>query len=311
MKQAHAIALPAGVQVFERGWLSSNNILLCDAASSTLVDSGYATHAEQTLALVEQALQGRVLDQLVNTHLHSDHCGGNAALQARYPALDTRIPPGLAEPVQAWRDKDLSYLHTGQTCPPFAISGLLAPGSTHRWAGSEWQVHAAPGHDPHSVILFNPEHRLLISADALWENGFGVVFPELEGIAGFDDVAASLDLIEQLNPLAVIPGHGPVFGDAPGALQRARSRLDAFAQAPDKHARYGAKVLLKFKLQEFGRIGRADFVRWAAQVPYMHTLHRTYGAGASMAEWMDQLLADLARSGALADDGQVVQDVAN
>lgn len=311
MNQAHAIALPAGVQVFERGWLSSNNILLCDAASSTLVDSGYATHAEQTLALVEHALQGRVLDQLVNTHLHSDHCGGNAALQARYPTLDTRIPPGLAEPVQAWRDEDLSYLHTGQTCPPFAIRGLLVPGSTHRWAGSEWQVHAAPGHDPHSVILFNPEHRLLISADALWENGFGVVFPELEGIAGFDDVAASLDLIEQLKPQTVIPGHGPVFDDAPGALQRARSRLDAFAQAPDKHARYGAKVLLKFKLQEFGRIGRADFVRWAAEVPYMNTLHRTYGAGASMAEWMNQLLADLARSGALADDGQVVQDVNN
>jgi glyoxylase-like metal-dependent hydrolase (beta-lactamase superfamily II) len=22
-----------------------------------------------------------------------------------------------------------------------------------------WQVHAAPGHDPHSVILFEPERR--------------------------------------------------------------------------------------------------------------------------------------------------------
>jgi len=203
--------LPAGVQVFERGWLSSNNILLCDDASTTLVDSGYATHAAQTLALVEQALGGRVLDQLLNTHLHSDHCGGNAALQTRYPALHTRIPPGLAEPVRNWSDADLSYQPTGQTCPPFAITGLLQPGSIHRWANSEWEVHAAPGHDPHSVILFNPEHRVLISADALWENGFGVVFPELEGEPGFDDVAASLDLIERLDPHTIIPGHGPVL----------------------------------------------------------------------------------------------------
>ena len=295
--------------MFERGWLSSNNILLTDGQNATLVDSGYATHSAQTLALLERALQGRSLDQLVNTHLHSDHCGGNAALQQRYPALDTRIPPGLAEPVQAWRDEDLSYGRTGQTCPPFAITGLLQPGSTHRWADSEWQVHAAPGHDPHSVILFNPEHRLLISADALWENGFGVVFPELEGEDGFDDVAASLDLIERLNPLTIIPGHGPVFADTVGALQRARARLDAFAKSPDKHARYGAKVLLKFKLQEFGRIARSDFVRWAQDVPYMHALHQTYGAGTPLQQWLDQMLAELARSGALADDGHMVEDV--
>ena len=311
MSATALVVLPAGMQVFERGWLSSNNILLCDHNSSTLVDSGYATHSAQTLALLERALQDRPLEQLVNTHLHSDHCGGNAALQARYPLLDTRIPPGLAEPVQAWRDEDLSYGRTGQTCPPFAITGLLQPGSTQRWANSEWQVHAAPGHDPHSVILFNPEHRLLISADALWENGFGVVFPELEGEDGFDDVAASLDLIERLNPLTIIPGHGPVFADTVGALQRARARLDAFAKFPDKHARYGAKVLLKFKLQEFGRIARGDFVRWAQDVPYMQTLHQTYGAGTPLQQWLDQILAELARSGALADDGHTVEDVAS
>jgi hypothetical protein len=33
---------------------------------------------------------------------------------------------------------------------------------------------------------------VLISADALWENGFGVVFPELEGDDAFAIVAATL-----------------------------------------------------------------------------------------------------------------------
>ena len=301
--------LPAGVQVFQRGWLSSNNVLLTDTDSATLIDSGYATHAAQTLALVERALNGRPLDLLANTHLHSDHCGGNAALQARYPALHTRIPPGLADAVQHWRDDGLSYRPTGQTCPPFTITGLLEPGSTQRWGGAEWQVHAAPGHDPHSVILFAPEHRLLISADALWENGFGVVFPELEDTPAFDEVAASLDLIERLNPCTIVPGHGAVFTDVAGALQRARQKLDAFVQMPDKHARYGAKVLLKFKLQEFGSIARTDFLQWASGVPYLHTLHQRYGAGAPMAVWLEQLLADLARSGALVDDGRRVEDV--
>jgi predicted Fe-S protein YdhL (DUF1289 family) len=80
------IQLPASMRVFERGWLSSNNILFMDDDTAALVDSGYVTHAPQTLALLQHALQGRALDLLLNTHLHSDHCGGNALLQ------QTRLP---------------------------------------------------------------------------------------------------------------------------------------------------------------------------------------------------------------------------
>ena len=291
--------LPPGVRVFERGWLSANNVLLLDADSATLVDSGYVTHQAQTLALVAQGLQGRMLDQLVNTHLHSDHCGGNQALQAHYPGLKTWIPPGLSQAVQHWREDELSYQPSGQNCPPFAFTGLLQPGSTHRWADMDWQVHAAPGHDPHSVILFAPEHRLLMSADALWQNGFGVVFPALEGVDAFDEVAQTLDLIEQLDPATIIPGHGAVFTEVAPALALARSKLEGFAQNPERHARYGAKVLLKFKLLEWGQITHTDFSAWAMKVPYMRALHHRFGQGHSLSTWLDMMLAELARSGAV------------
>ena len=292
-------ALPPGVTVIERGWLSANNILLCDAERATLVDSGYVTHQAQTLDLLDQALQGRPLDLLVNTHLHSDHCGGNQALQAHYPALQTWIPPGLAAAVQGWHEDALSYKPTGQNCPAFHFNGLLQPGSTHHWGGMDWQVHAAPGHDPHSVILFAPEHRLLMSADALWQNGFGVVFPELAGEAAFDEVAQTLDLIERLDPATVIPGHGAVFTEVAPALALARSKLEGFAKNPEKHARYGAKVLLKFKLLEWGQISRAEFDAWSVTVPYLNDLHQRFGQGLDRRTWLDMMLAELARSGAM------------
>jgi hypothetical protein len=50
------ITLPESIRVFERGWLSSNNVLLVDETCAALVDTGYATHAPQTVALVRQAL---------------------------------------------------------------------------------------------------------------------------------------------------------------------------------------------------------------------------------------------------------------
>jgi glyoxylase-like metal-dependent hydrolase (beta-lactamase superfamily II) len=293
------ITLPAGVTVFERGWLSANNVLLCDEHSATLIDSGYVSHQAQTLALVKNALQGRALDQLANTHLHSDHCGGNQALQAHYPALKTWIPPGLAPDVLAWCEEALSYKPTGQACPPFTFSDLLHPGDCHRWANMDWEVHAAPGHDPHSVILFAPEYRLLMSADALWQNGFGIVFPELVGIDAVDEVGQTLDLIEQLDPAIVIPGHGAVFTDIAPALVLARSKLAAFAQDPVRHARYGTKVLLKFKLLEWGRISKTDFCNWARQMPYLNDLHHRFGQGHDWTTWLDMMLGELARSGAL------------
>jgi glyoxylase-like metal-dependent hydrolase (beta-lactamase superfamily II) len=173
------IRLPNGLQVIERGWLSSNSMLFLGARSSALVDSGYCTHARQTTALVAAALRGRTLDRLVNTHLHSDHCGGNAALQQLYPAVRTLIPPGLSGAVAHWDPVALGYAPTGQLCPRFGFDGHVLPGTEIELADTMWQVHAAPGHDPDSVILFEPRSRTLISADALWENGFGVVFEEL------------------------------------------------------------------------------------------------------------------------------------
>jgi glyoxylase-like metal-dependent hydrolase (beta-lactamase superfamily II) len=301
-----AALLPPDIRVFERGWLSSNNILLLSETGNALIDSGYVSHAAQTLALLDEALGPQPLDLLVNTHLHSDHCGGNAALQARFPGLRTLIPPGHAEQVRRWDAAALSYTPTGQSCPPFRLDAVLVPGTSLRLGARDWAVHAAPGHDPHSVILFEPEHRLLVSADALWQNGFGVVFPEIEGLQAFDEVGATLDLIESLRPRLVIPGHGRPFEQLDPALAAARQRLAQFRADPRRHARHAAKVLLKFKLLELQQIALADFHDWAAQTPYFALLHESYFAGSDFRSWIDELLQDLVRAAAARLDGPIL-----
>ncbi len=290
--------LPPDIVVLERGWLSSNNILMLGAGQTALVDSGYGTHAAQTLSLVQAQLASRPLDLLINTHLHSDHCGGNAVLQAAYPALHTHIPPGLAPAVRAWNEEALSYTPTGQFCPRFAYQQLLTPGTTIPLGGRDWAIHAAPGHDPDSVILFQPELRVLISADALWANGFGVVFPEIEGASAFHEVGQTLDLIESLRPTLVIPGHGPVLRDVQGALDYARKRLDLFTTDPVRHARYAAKVLLKFKLLELQQITLRDLRLWAHATSYFSLLQSRHFVGVDFENWLDDLFQDLMRSGA-------------
>jgi len=307
------LPLGPGLRVLERGWLSSNNILLDDdrggERGATLIDTGHCVHAAQTVALLRRALGARPLRRIVNTHLHSDHCGGNAALQRAWP-LQTLIPAGSWRAVQHWDEGALSYAATRQRCDRFTAQGCITPGEVLRIGAREWQVLAAPGHDPESVMLFDAEHRVLISADALWGNGFGVVFPELDGEPGFDDVGRVLDLIESLPLRCVIPGHGPAFGDVAAALRRARERLAAFKADPARHLRHGVKVLLKYHLMEERQQPLAELREWMRGVPLLRSVWLALARpDGSLTAWSERVLQDLLAGGVLQLRGDVVVDV--
>ncbi|WP_455278879.1 MBL fold metallo-hydrolase [Cupriavidus necator] len=305
LSEASVPQLPATMRLFERGWLSANNILFVDGDDTVLVDTGYVTHAPQTVALVEAALQGRPLARIVNTHLHSDHCGGNAALQARWQPR-TAIPAAEADAVAAWDTDALSYKATGQQCDRFTFDSVLQDGDSLRLGGIDWQVVAAPGHDPHAVMLFAPVQRILISGDALWENGFGVIFPELEGESGFAEQAAVLERIAALDARLVIPGHGRMFTDVAAAVERAKGRLGYLRADSARNASHAVKVLVKFKLLEQQRMARAELVSWMEAAPLMVRIRERFMPGQAMAEICAQTVRALAGVGALQVDGEWV-----
>jgi len=303
-------AVLGGLTVLERGWLSSNNIVIHAAAGepgAVLVDSGHVVHAEQTVALVRHALRDEPLARIVNTHLHSDHCGGNAALQRAFGAPVT-VPPGNADAVAAWDTMRLTHGTTGQRSERFVHAGTLAPGDHFIAGGRRWGAIAAPGHDPFSLMLFDAQHGVLISADALWENGFGVVFPEIDGEAGFDDVGAVFDAIETLPVRVVIPGHGAPFTDVAAALARSRSRLASFQREPLRHARHAVKVMIKYHVMEERRIGHDALLQWAAATPFLLAAWQRFGHGVEPRTWCARFVDELIGQGVLARDRDDVVD---
>lgn len=296
-----------GLTLLERGWLSSNNVLLHgEGEGAVLVDAGHTVHAAQTLALVQHALGGEALRGIVNTHLHSDHCGGNATLQRAFGCrLD--IPPGSWAAVQAWDETALSYAPTGQHCERFVPDGCLHPGATLQVGRQKWLALAAPGHDPHSLLLFNADNGVVITADALWERGFGVVFPELDGEAAFDDVAATLDLIESLGAAVALPGHGAAFTDIAGALALARQRLAAFRADPRRHARHALKALLTYHVLEVGRQALPALLAWFTQAPLYGAVWQRLGRPAgSLPAYGQALVQELCEAGVLGQQAGVV-----
>jgi hypothetical protein len=129
-----------------------------------------------------------------------------------------------------------------------------------------------------------------------------VVFPEIEGLSAFDEVAATLDVIEGLEPLTIVPGHGGVFTDVDTALDTARRRLDGFVRAPERHALYAAKVLLKYRLLDWQRVRTTELMAWLAATPYFGTLHARYFSAESPQDWARTLVQALVQSGAARHD---------
>jgi glyoxylase-like metal-dependent hydrolase (beta-lactamase superfamily II) len=146
--------LPPSIQVLERGWLSANNVLLFDGGTASLIDSGYVSHAGQTVALLRRPWRAAA-GRLLNTHSHSDHIGGNAAVQRAF-GCTIGVPAGIAPAVAAWDEAALLLSVADQRGEPFKADHHLAAGERLQMGGFEWQALAAPGHDMDALVFHAP-----------------------------------------------------------------------------------------------------------------------------------------------------------
>ena len=285
--------LPPQIRFILRDWLSANQIVLRGRGGNVLIDTGYLTRAATTLALLRDCLQGEPVDLLVNTHCHSDHMGCNAAVQRSY-GCPTLIPAEEAPRIRDWDVRALWIDYTGQQAERFAFDAVLKPGETFRWGDLDWQMIAAPGHDAGALVFWNEDERILISGDALWERGFGLVLPE--PASALEDAQRTLEAIAALNPRIVIPGHGTPFTEVGAALERSFGRIQASRGNPECMARHALKAMLTFILLDKGGMPLADLPEYLVQIPFYREFNERYIRLPS-AELAERLVTELERAG--------------
>ena len=293
------IAIAPGVHAIVRDWLDANHVLVTGRDSAALIDTGGSASVGRTLALVRSpsALGERPLTRIVNTHCHSDHMGGNAGIARAYGA-PISVPLAAAPVIDAWDTRELLLDYADQDAERFSYTDTISPGEVFRLGDSEWQALAAPGHDMGALVFYAPEHRVLVSGDALWEHGFGLIEPieRLEERTAAQ--RATLERIAALDVAWVIPGHGAPFTDAGAALARAFRRLDAYAADPVKLARHCLKALFMFTLLGRGRMAVGTLPEYFDRVD----CYREYNArffGLSPGALAESITGDLLRARAI------------
>ena len=297
------VTLAPGLQAIVRDWLNANHVLITGHDESVLIDTGCSAHAEQTLALLRgpQALGTRRLDRIVNTHCHSDHMGGNAAIARAFEA-SISVPLDAAPIIDRWDTRELLLDYADQQADPFGYTATVAAGETLHLGDIEWRALAAPGHDMSAVLFYAPEYRVLVSGDALWEHGFGLVEPVDRLAERLAAQRATLESIASLDIAWVVPGHGAPFSGAGAALERAFQRLDAYAADPLKLARHCLKAFFVFALLARGRMASSALPAYFERVPcYAEYNARFFGL--SPGALAEKVTGELLRAGVIARHG--------
>lgn len=297
--------LPGDIQVIVRDWLSANHVLLLSDEENVLIDSGHVSRAEDTLRLVRKRLDGRRLHRLLNTHCHSDHCGGNASVKRAF-GCSIAVPEGESAAVERWDTRELWLDYSGQLNEPFRFDDIIKVDALIAVGGHTWRALEAPGHDMGALMFWCEAERILISGDALWENGFGIVLAGPGFQQRLQAARETLDRIEQLDPRIVIPGHGKPFCSTDKAIAASRSRINAFAADEAKLARHVLKVMFSFSLLERQSMTEDD-VRAHLQSAQLYseydTLYFRMGLDA-LGRW---LIAELISSGNIRRHGDALQ----
>ena len=303
--------LPPEIAFIQRDWLSANHVVFRDGDSATLLDTGYGKFNDVTIAKVDAVLNdwdGATLDRIVITHIHSDHIGGNVALQRLHAGCSITVPIDEQSALVNWDAPEQMLSYADQEAERFAWDDVIEPGQTVPMGGESWQAIATPGHDMGSLVFYSPKLRILISADALWENSSGFVPPQAIDPKPLAAQRATFERLAALDVALVIPGHGGMFTDYSGALKRASDKLELFASDDLRVAKSVVKGMFIFSMMWRGSMPVTDLPGYVARVG----VHRDYNvqffkmSDEAFADW---LLSEAVRAGKVRVEGDAIVSV--
>ena len=147
--------------------------------------------------LKEHGVNSDEITDIVNTHCHYDHVGGNYL----FPNAKVNIHELDANALKNDEDEDnVSFLFNG-SLKRHDVDSLLKEGSKIL----DFEVLHTPGHSKGGICLWDGE--TLICGDTVFANG-GVGRTDIGG--DYNQLKESVKRLKELDVKNLLPGHGPI-----------------------------------------------------------------------------------------------------
>lgn len=177
-----------------------------DTLDAMIVDPGMSGAAERAHLDRFIADNGLVVRQLVNTHLHMDHCLGDNYVRDRY-GVKVQAHAGDAFLGESVRQQAMSFGVNAGDDVDVTIDVPLSDGDTVQVGHYSFTVLHVPGHSPGGIALYCKDANVLIAGDILFSGSIGRTdLPGGNYRQLTDGIRSKLFVLP--GETQVLPGHG-------------------------------------------------------------------------------------------------------
>lgn len=261
----HAWVQPDGT------WWINNAGLVRGRDGVALIDTcATRKRTERFLAAVRAVAGAAPIRFAVNTHLHGDHCYGNALLPAETAVIGhAKTREGLLNDVLLTAAPPI-----WSPMPDFGVASVRPPTvvvhdrlTLH--LGEHRVELAHPGHAAHTegdVVAWLPDSGVLFAGDLLFH---GITPMVLMG--SLSGALRSLDWLADFGARTTVPGHGPLIDDL-AAVLAAHERYYRFVEATAAAGMAEGRT----PLETATGLDLGEFAAWPDQERIVLNLHRAY-----------------------------------
>ncbi len=192
-----------------RGWMS-NVAFVVGSEGVLLFDTGSSQAIGQAIVQAIAAVTDKPIRWVINSHEHGDHWLGNAgAVGAAVPIYaSTTAAANMARDGRNWvsQFKELTAGATGDSTLRLPTQIISTRNRQHLGDIEVEFIPVGPAHAPGDMVVWLPQTQVLLAADVLFNKRLPVTFDSDIG----NWIKIIKDILEPLQPVAVVPGHGPV-----------------------------------------------------------------------------------------------------
>lgn len=204
------------VQVFVCNPFGENTYVVFDETKdAVIIDPGFCNEHELLKAKTFIAKEGLVVKQILNTHLHLDHCMGNGMAKREWGGDAAACEKDLFLLRGASEQARMFGLGFAEILPE--PGKFLVEGDVVKIGNMLFDVLEVPGHSAGSLAFYERNDEALFVGDVLFRGSYGRT--DLPG-GDFDTLKHSIvdKLFKLPDEVTVFCGHGPstVIGEEKG-----------------------------------------------------------------------------------------------